>query len=153
MIWNIHAEKSLTKNKMLFKWMYKYLLKKKLTIISDSKYILSKNLSYMEGCLYPNFEDIHIVHATIDLSKFLSINKKRNTNNPKEDSIIFGSIGRLNWAKGYDLLIEALYKIKEKNQNLYLKIAGDGPYRKMLENIIDKYCLRKKHSYFRRVTL
>ena len=143
MIWNIHAEKSLTKNKILFKWMYKYLLKKKLTIISDSKYILSKNLSYMKDCLYPNFDSIPIVHATVNLNKFLSINKKFNINNRKEDSIIFGSIGRLNWAKGYDLLIQALYKIKEEHPNFYLKIAGDGPYRNMLENMIDQYDLRK----------
>tara|TARA_B100000073_G_scaffold343278_1_gene347785 strand:+ start:3431 stop:4576 length:1146 start_codon:yes stop_codon:yes gene_type:complete len=140
MIWNIHAEKSLTKNKALFKWIYKYFLKKKLTIISDSKYILTKNLSYMKDCIYPNFEDIPIVHATVDLNKFLSINKKTNINNPK---IIIGSIGRLNWAKGYDLLIQALYKIKEEHPNFYLKIAGDGPYRNMLEDMIDKYYLRK----------
>ena len=70
MIWNIHAEKSLTKNKILFKWMYKYLFKKKLTIISDSKYILSKNLLYMKDCLYPNFDHILIVHATVNLDKF-----------------------------------------------------------------------------------
>ena len=143
MIWNIHAEKSLTKNKILFKWMYKYLFKKKLTIISDSKYILSKNLLYMKNCLYPNFDHIPIVHATVNLDKFLSINKKFNINNRKEDSILFGSIGRLNWAKGYDLLIKALYKVKEEHPNFYLKIAGDGPYRNMLENMIDKYYLRK----------
>ena len=49
----------------------------------------------------------------------------------------------MNWAKGYDLLIKALYKVKEEHPNFYLKIAGDGPYRNMLENMIDKYYLRK----------
>ena len=142
-IWNIHAENSLTKNKILFKWIYKSLLKEKLTIISDSKYILSKNLSYMKEYFYPNFDNIPIVHATVNLNKFLSINKKLSINDRKDDSIIFGSIGRLNWAKGYDLLIQALYKIKEEHPNFCLKIAGDGPYRNMLENMIDKYSLRK----------
>ncbi len=142
-IWNIHAENSLTKNKVLFKWIYKSLLKEKLTIISDSKYILSKNLSYMKDCLYPNFDDIPIVHATVNLNKFLSINKKLSIKNHKKDLLIFGSIGRLNWAKGYDLLIQALYKIKEEHPNFCLKIAGDGPYRNMLEDMIDKYYLRK----------
>ncbi len=143
MIWNIHAEKSITKNKILFKWMYKYFLKQKLTIISDSKYILSKNLSYMKDCLYPSFEKIPIVHATVDFNSFLSISRKLNINNSKEDSVILGSIGRLNWAKGYDLLIKALSKIKEEHPNFSLKIAGDGPYRNMLEGMIDRYCLRK----------
>ena len=139
MIWNIHAERSLTKNKILFKWMYKYFLKKNLTIISDSKYILSKNLSYMKDCFYPSFDKIPIIHATVDFNNFLSINK----NDHREGSIIFGSIGRLNWAKGYDLLIKTFYKIKEEYPNFYLKIAGDGPYRNMLEDMIDKYYLRK----------
>ena len=139
MIWNIHAERSITKNKILFKWMYKYFLKKNLTIISDSKYILSKNLSYMQDCFYPSFDKIPIIHATVDFNNFLSINK----NDHREGSIIFGSIGRLNWAKGYDLLIKTLYRIKKEHPNFYLKIAGDGPYRNMLENMIDKYYLRK----------
>ena len=139
MIWNIHAERSITKNKILFKWMYKYFLKKNLTIISDSKYILSKNLSYMKDCFYPSFDKIPIIHATVDFNNFLSINK----NDHREGSIIFGSIGRLNWAKGYDLLIKTLYRIKKEHPNFYLKIAGDGPYRNMLENMIDKYYLRK----------
>ena len=139
MIWNIHAERSITKNKILFKWMYKYFLKKNLTIISDSKYILSKNLSYMKDCFYPSFDKIPIIHATVDFNNFLSI----NINDHREGSIIFGSIGRLNWAKGYDLLIKTLYRIKKEHPNFYLKIAGDGPYRNMLENMIDKYYLRK----------
>ncbi|MFL3007537.1 MAG: glycosyltransferase family 4 protein [Candidatus Neomarinimicrobiota bacterium] len=139
MIWNIHAERSITKNKILFKWMYKYFLKKNLTIISDSKHILLKNLSYMKDCFYPSFDKIPIIHATVDFNSFLSI----KINDHREGSIIFGSIGRLNWAKGYDLLIKTLYRIKKEHPNFYLKIAGDGPYRNMLENMIDKYYLRK----------
>ena len=142
-VWNIHAEKSLVKNKRVFKWMYKYFLKNNLTVISDSKYVLLKNLSYMKEFFCPGFEDIPIVHATVDLDRFISINKKISINNLKQDSIIFGSIGRLNWAKGYNLLIEALFKIKEEYPGFSLKIAGDGPYRNMLENMIDKYYLRK----------
>ena len=42
----------------------------------------------MKDCLYPNFDHIPIVHATVNLDKFLSINKKFNINNRKEDSII-----------------------------------------------------------------
>ena len=80
--------------------MYKYFLKNNLTVISDSKYVLLKNLSYMKDFFCPGFEDISIVHATVDLNRFLSINKRISINNLKQDSIILGSIGRLNWAKG-----------------------------------------------------
>ena len=51
MIWNIHAEKSLVKNKILFKWMYKYLFQKKVNhyfrfkIYSFKKFIIYERLS------------------------------------------------------------------------------------------------------------
>ena len=139
-VWNIHAEKALVKHRRVFKWLYKYFLKNNLTVISDSKYVLLKNLSYMKEYFCPGFEDIPIVHATVDLNKFLSI--KRKYTNKKED-IIIGSVGRLNWAKGYDLLIKSLGIVKENYPNFILRIAGDGPYRHMLENMIDQYSLRK----------
>ena len=139
MIWNIHGEKSLVKNKRVFKWMYKYFFKNKLTIIADSKYVLLKNLSYMKESFYPNFEDMQIVHATVDLDKFLSIKRKYTK---KKEDLIIGSVGRLNWAKGYDLLIESLSVLKEDHPNFQMKIAGDGPYRSKLENMIDYYSLR-----------
>ena len=139
MIWNIHAEKSLVKNKRVFRWMYKYFFKNKLTIIADSKYVLLKNLSYMKESFYPNFENMQIVHATVDLDKFLSIKRKYTK---KKEDLIIGSVGRLNWAKGYDLLIESLSVLKKYHPNFQMKIAGDGPYRSKLENMIDHYSLR-----------
>tara|TARA_B100000427_G_scaffold327287_1_gene337689 strand:- start:1699 stop:2901 length:1203 start_codon:yes stop_codon:yes gene_type:complete len=145
-IWNIHAERSLVKNKTLFKWLYKYFLKKNLAIIADSKFVLSKNLRYMKNYLKEDYEKIPIVHATVDLNKFLSINKKSEDQKTKNRTIILGSIGRLNWAKGYDLLIKALSRIKKKHPNFHLKIAGDGPYRNLLENMVKKYSLQSNVS-------
>ena len=138
-IWNIHAEKSLVKNKMVFKWMYKYFFKNKLTIIADSKYVLLKNLSYMKESFHPDFENMQVVHATVDLNKFLSIKRKYTK---KKEDLIIGSVGRLNWAKGYDLLIESLSVLKKNHPNFQMKIVGDGPYRSKLENMIDHYSLR-----------
>ena len=77
------------------------------------------------------------MHATVDLDKFLSIDKNTLT---KED-VIIGSVGRLNWAKGYDLLIESL-NVKKNHPNFQMKIVGDGPYRSKLENMIDQYSLK-----------
>ena len=139
-VWNIHAEKSLVANKLIFKWMYRYFLKNKLRFMSVSKYILLKNLSYMEEFLFPDFENIPIVHATVDLDKFLSIDRKYA--NRRED-VIIGSVGRLNWAKGYDLLIESLSVLKKNHPNFQVKIVGEGPYRSKLENMIDQYSLKE----------
>ena len=82
------------------------------------------------------------MHATVDLNNFLSINKRLKSNHRKDNDIIMGSVGRLNWAKGYDLLIKAISNIKDDYPNLRLKIVGDGPYKNMLEKMIEKYCLR-----------
>ena len=97
----------------------------------------------MEKFFSSNFENIPVVHATVDLDKFLFINK-RYTN--KKDFMIIGSVGRLNWAKGYDLLIKSLKIVKKNYPNFQMKIAGDGPYRDKLEHLIDKYSLRNNVS-------
>ena len=73
-------------------------LKNNLTVMSVSKYVLLKNLSYMKEFFCQDFENIPIVHATVDLDKFSSIDRKYTN---KKD-VIIGSVGRLNWAKGYD---------------------------------------------------
>tara|TARA_Y100001954_G_scaffold118208_1_gene127628 strand:- start:217 stop:873 length:657 start_codon:yes stop_codon:yes gene_type:complete len=93
----------------------------------------------MKESFYPNFENMQIVHATVDLDKFLSIKRKYTK---KKEDLIIGSVGRLNWAKGYDLLIESLSVLKKNHPNFQMKIAGDGPYRSKLENMIDHYSLR-----------
>ncbi len=137
-LWNIHAEKSLVKNKWIFKWMYKYFLRNKLTVMSVSKYVLLKNLSYMKEFFCQDFENIPIVHATVNLDKFSSIDRKYTN---KKD-VIIGSVGRLNWAKGYDLLIESLHVVKRNHPNFQMKIAGDGPYRSKLESMLERYSLK-----------
>ena len=143
-IWVIHAERSLIRGKNIFKWSYKFFLKDNLRIISDSKYVLKKNIGYLKNDKSINFDKIPIVHATSDLTKFLSINIQYSakTDSFKNPYIQFGTIGRLNWAKGFDRLIYALSKLKNRVPNFHLKIAGDGPYKNILENMIDENNLR-----------
>ena len=91
-----------------------------------------------------NFDKIPIVHATSDLTKFLSINIQYSakTDSFKNPYIQFGTIGRLNWAKGFDRLIYALSKLKNRVPNFHLKIAGDGPYKNVLETMIEEKQLK-----------
>ena len=93
----------------------------------------------MKESFHPDFENMQVVHATVDLNKFLSIKRKYTK---KKEDLIIGSVGRLNWAKGYDLLIESLSVLKKNHPNFQMKIVGDGPYRSKLENMIDHYSLR-----------
>ncbi len=139
-IWVIHAERALIKGKFFFKWSYRLFLKHHLNIISDSKYVLNKNIGYLKNDKAINFDNFPIIHATTDLTDFLSlkINYSTMIGSDMKPYIQLGTIGRLNWSKGFDNLITALGKIKKKIPNFHLKIAGDGPNRNTLENIIQE---------------
>ena len=52
------------------------------------------------------------------------------------DAIFIGSVGRLDEQKGYDHLIRAQRIIKNKYPKVHLAIAGEGPMRSMLEQLI-----------------
>ncbi len=54
---------------------------------------------------------------------------------------IIGSVGRLDWQKGYDIFLNYLSEISAKipnNEKWAILIIGEGKYRKELELIIDK---------------
>lgn len=46
-------------------------------------------------------------------------------------------VGRLEYAKGFDLLISAFQKISKTNPNLYLVIVGDGNKKDELKHLVD----------------
>ena len=139
-IWVIHSERALVKGKNIFKWSYIFFLKHHLNIISDSKYVLYKNIGYLKNNKHIKLDKFPIIHATTDLTKFLSlkINYRSMITSDNNTYIQFGTVGRLNWSKGFDHLIIALGKIKKKTSNFHLKIAGEGPLRNTLQNLIQK---------------
>ncbi len=139
-IWVIHAERALVKGKNFFKWSYIYFLKDHLNIISDSKYVLYKNIGHLKSNKRINFDKFPIIHATTDLTNFLSlkINYHSMMGSDNKTYVQFGTVGRLNWSKGFDHLIIALGEIKKKTSNFHLKIAGEGPFKNTLQNLIQK---------------
>ncbi len=42
-------------------------------------------------------------------------------------AFVLGSVGRMSWEKGYDLLLESFKRILEKTPNSFLMLIGDGP--------------------------
>jgi glycosyltransferase involved in cell wall biosynthesis len=53
-----------------------------------------------------------------------------------ENAILIGSVGRLDEQKGYDHLIRAQRIIKNRYPNVHLAIAGEGPMRATLEQLV-----------------
>lgn len=77
-------------------------------------------------------EKIFLINNPIDI-EFIE-NEIKNIEKKKNIKLNLISIGRLSHQKGYDLLIETLSKIK--NKNFILKILGTGPGEKKLKDLI-----------------
>lgn len=61
----------------------------------------------------------------------------------QSDKIVL-HLGRLAKEKSIDFIIKSFAKIAQKNKNVYLVIAGDGPTRKELENLTKNLNLQKR---------
>jgi len=61
-----------------------------------------------------------------------------------KDKFLIGSIGRLDYSKNYEFLIEIFPEILKIKQNSVLIIIGEGQERKKLEKLIEKENLKDK---------
>lgn len=62
----------------------------------------------------------------------------------KNNNFVIVSAGRLTEGKGFPIIVDALEKLKKEGLKVQLKIAGDGPDRLLLEEIIKKKGLQKE---------
>jgi len=51
------------------------------------------------------------------------------------DAILLGSVGRLDWVKGYDVLLKAFARARKRQGNLYLVFAGEGTLEEELRDL------------------
>ncbi|OUR98790.1 hypothetical protein A9Q84_05090 [Halobacteriovorax marinus] len=93
--------------------------------VSESEKSLAKKIG-----LAP--DNNQIIYNGIDRNIF------DKTNSPEEDSIIFGTLSRLDPQKGNDLLIDNFIKFHQEFKNTKLLIAGGGEQLQELENKITK---------------
>ena len=61
-----------------------------------------------------------------------------------EGKIVFGTVGRLFWAKDYDLLLRAFVGIASRWDRSALLLIGDGPERSRLEQLADELSIRDR---------
>jgi len=86
----------------------------------------------------PDQKIVTIYNGTDTKRFFDSKIEYEETSNDRTD-ITFGCIGRIAEQKGYKYLVEALAKLEKKVlQNITVKIAGDGPLREEMEEMVKK---------------
>jgi colanic acid/amylovoran biosynthesis glycosyltransferase len=83
------------------------------------------------------WDKIHVVHCGIERS-FYDVPQA-----PVADTSRFVCVGRLCEAKGQILLVNAVAKLIKKGSSIDLVLAGDGPLRAELEELIDKLAIRE----------
>jgi phosphatidylinositol alpha-mannosyltransferase len=83
--------------------------------------------------------DSEILPNAVELSRFHAANSKRQT----RPTILF--LGRLVKRKGADLLLAAVAneRVRLADMKARILIAGDGPMRQKLEDMVDEYGLRE----------
>jgi glycosyltransferase involved in cell wall biosynthesis len=82
-------------------------------------------------------EKIKVIYNGIDLKKkYLTIATNIYKSNNDEKNIIIGTIGRLTFQKGIDLLIKAFANVADKINNIKLFILGSGENETYLKNVV-----------------
>ena len=138
-VWHIHNENQFINiNKLIFKLLFGFYLKTNLHIVSDSKFILNKNLANYKNIFKDKWDDIPIQAAMSNLKPIFNYRAKNH--NKLNSQIQIGSIGRLAPVKNYQWLIKIIAIIKnEYNKNIHLSIAGSGVMYDTLNDIIKQH--------------
>jgi glycosyltransferase involved in cell wall biosynthesis len=90
------------------------------------------NVEYLRNTCDSSIADLcRIVHCGIDAEKFSSVSRQ-----PESGRIV--CVCRLSPKKGLDVAIRACAKLRDNNVQFTFEIAGDGPQRRTLEELIEK---------------
>ncbi len=145
----IHLEKGfLGQIKLLINKFLIAFTSKCICVSEDEKEVACKllNLNPDKGVVIYNGLDLSTILEVKDLNK-KDIRKEvlSNVRKPKEKRIIIGSLSRLCYPKGLDVLLDLVsqYKCSKDTPPFYLYIAGDGEDRHKLENQRNKLNLKE----------
>ena len=95
------------------------------------------NIAFLEKRLGTLPQQPEIVHCGVDVDEFAY---RRDQRRPQ--SIV--TVGRLDEIKGFDYLIRACAKLRERGVEVTCDLIGDGEQRLFLENLIDDLGLRDR---------
>ncbi len=91
------------------------------------------NLDYLRSVCRPEDRDcIYLLRHGVDLNQFYYLER------PKSKPFRCLALGRLVPKKGFNLLIEAMADLKERHVHVQCDIAGEGPERETLEELLEE---------------
>lgn len=117
---------------------YKFFIQNQDIIIAQSEDMKNKLIEINRKLK----EKIVVINNPVDIELIEKESNERIEDIQFEKIINLISVGRLSRQKGYDLLIETLSKIKNKNVKLYL--LGIGEEENNLKNLVKKYKLEQQ---------
>ena len=92
---------------------------------------------------YPDMKkDVTVIHNLINVDKIIKLSKEKDTIYDS-NSINICSVGRLIRDKGFEIAIEACKILIDRGYKIKWYVCGEGSYRKILEDKIDKYNLKE----------
>lgn len=112
--------------------------------LKDLEQIL-KNIDYLmpsSAYLTEEYQNLFPKYKNKIIQNKMPINLSFTDNNLTTKNII--SVGRFSPEKGFPDLIKVFKRVSEKHTDWTLTIAGDGPERKKIEDLITQYNLEKK---------
>ncbi len=131
------------KKNILIKNIFDFLFKKTLLLdascvipVTNAEKELAKKFGVQEGRL-------EVIPTGIDISEFSNVKKKGEFRNkfgipPDKKMILF--VGRLDWIKGIDILIEAYSKM-DRAQEILVIVGPNHGFKNKIEAIINKFNL------------
>lgn len=111
----------------------------------DNIVAVSNNVKKYFNDIYNLGDKVTVINNVIDQNKIKTKAKEKCDVILDDNDFNIVSVGRLHYMKGYERLIETIFRLKNDNSELCksvkLRIYGDGPLFSHLKNKIDELCL------------
>jgi starch synthase len=56
-----------------------------------------------------------------------------------ENAYLFGAVSRFDWQKGFDVIVDAAYKLKDENMQFVILGSGDIDIKRQVQNLVEQY--------------
>ncbi len=149
------------KDKKIFLVAVNHSMNVKRSIGADLVFSVNKEIFYRTFELRQPHDKTFVISNAIDISD--SIEEVDELDLARKSKITIGAMSRLDDKKGVDYLVRAIEKLRNFDQKITLKIAGEGFFKKDLENLVNdlkindrvEFCgwIKDKKAFFKSIDI